>query len=381
MWRVLAILIGISSCTPASTSAAGVDAGVVPPHARLLGLNDVTFLLPLESLDAGSPFPNPFEVIPFASFDRLSNGAPVVRTDLARLRVLAVRFDLCDRAAPLPCAGDADGVFRLVLQPVYGMPARVEDVAFHAFFPVPRAEVPEVIDQLRALAELQDMPRAAALQVNTAFGSNEAYREQLGALVSRYTKAAALYRLTLFGQETERAAIVWIFRGEERTGGGGLGAIELPSGLGTSQEVLLFGGDSYQVTPLADVPPGFARGVMESSFRTAPPSEQLDSVKSLAAVDNPSLHTSNTVQCASCHLSTTVLPPRAADAGIDLGTLAETYRAPLFDQTPLGAQNFRFRTLRALGYFVDTPLVSQRVINETANVLGEIEQRFPPPPP
>ena len=381
MWRVLAMLIGLSACTPAPPSDAGVDAGFVPTHTRLLGLNDVTFLLPLESLDAGSPFPSPFEVIPFASFDRLSNGAPVVRTDLRRLRVLAVRFDLCDRAAPVPCAEDADGVFRLVLQPVYGVPARVEDVAFHGFFPVPRAEVPEVVDQLRALAELQDVPRGAALGVNTAFGSNEAYREQLGALVSRYAKAAALYRLTLFGQETERAAIVWIFRGEERMGGGGgLGPIELPSALGTSQEVLLFGGDSYQVTPLADVPLGFTRVVMESSFRNALPAEQLTSVKSLAAVDNPSLHTSNTVQCASCHLSTTLLPPRAADAGIDLGTLAETWRAPLFNQTPLGAQNLRFRTLRALGYFVETPLVSLRVINETANVLGELEQRFPPPP-
>lgn len=265
MWRVLAMLIGLSACTPASTSDAGVDGGFVPTHARVLGLNDVTFLLPLESLDAGSPFPNPFEVIPFASFDRLSNGAPVVRTELARLRVLAVRFDLCDRAAPLPCAEDAEGVFRLVLQPVYGVPARVEDVAFHAFFPVPRAEVPEVVDQLRALAQLQDVPRNAALQVNTAFGSNDAYREQLGALVSRYAKATALYRLTLFGQETERAAIVWIFRGEERSGSGGLGPIELPSGLGTSQEVLLFGGDSYQVTPLADVPPGFARAELQVS--------------------------------------------------------------------------------------------------------------------
>lgn len=379
MVRALVMLVALSACTPASMIDAGVDAGFVPTHTRLLGLNDVTFLLPLESLDAGSPFPNPFEVIPFASFDRLSSAAPAVRTDLSRLRLLGLRFDLCDRAAPVPCAEDADGVFRLVLQPVYGSPARVEDVAFHAFFPVPRVEVPEVVDELRALADLQDVPRAAALRVNTAFLSNDAYRERLGALVSRYAQASRLYRLTLFGQETERAAIVWIFRGEERVGSGGLGPIELPGALGTQQEVLLFGGDSYQLTPLADVPTGFSRAVMESSFRNALASEQLQSVQGLAAVDNPLLHTSGTVQCASCHLSTTLLPPRAADAGIDLGTLDQVYRAPLFDQTPLGTQNLRFRTLRALGYFVDTPLVSQRVINETANVLSELEQRFPPP--
>ena len=39
----------------------------------------------------------------------------------------------------------------------------------------------------------------------------------------------------------------------------------------------------------------------------------------------------------------------------------------------------RFRTLRALGYFVDAPLISQRVINETAHVLSELEQRNPVP--
>ena len=58
------------------------------------------------------------------------------------------------------------GVFRLVLQPVYGAPPKVEDVALHAFFGVPRAEVPQVVDELRALAAQQDLPRAAALQVN-----------------------------------------------------------------------------------------------------------------------------------------------------------------------------------------------------------------------
>lgn len=378
MWRAL-LLLGLSACGTPLAADAGVDAGFVPTQSHALGLNDVTFLLPLEELDAGSPFPNPFELIPFASFDRLTSAAPVVRTDLARLRVVAVRFDVCDRAGPGPCAEDADGVFRLVLQPVYGTPPKVEDVALHGFFAVPRAEVPRVVDELRGLAAQQDLPHAAALRVNTTFQTAAAYRAQFGALVSRYAKAPRLHRLTLFGQETERAAIVWSFRGEERVGGGGLGPIEIPGVMTTQQEVLLFGGDSYQLTPLADFPSGFSRAVMESSFRNAPAAAQLESVKALAAVENPTLHTANTVQCASCHLSTTVLPARAADAGIDLGTLEEVYRAPLFDQTPLGNQSARFRTLRALGYFVDTPLVSQRVVNETANVLDELERRYPPP--
>ena len=368
MWRLLGLACVLSACGSTSTPDASVDAGFVPTQTRLLGLNDVTVLLPLESLDAGTTFPSPVEMIPFSAFDRLTSAMPRVVTDLGRLRVLGVRFDICDRAQPVPCEENADGVFRLVLQPVFGAPPRVEDVTFHAFYAVPRAEVPQVVDELRELAALQDVPRGAALQVN----ASPAFRARLGTLVGRYAKGARMHRLTMFGQESDRAALVWIFRGEERAV-----PIQIPGINAQSQEVLLFGGDSYSLTPVADFPLGFSRVVMESNFRNSTSTEQLESVKSLVAVDNPTLHTANTVQCASCHLATTVLAPRATDAGVDVNTLAENFSSSTFDLTPLGNPSARFRTLRALGYFGDQPLVSQRVINETVNVLSELEVRFP----
>ncbi len=52
----LALMVSMGCGTPASPDAgldAGTDAGVyVPTERRLLGLNDVTWLLPLEALDA-----------------------------------------------------------------------------------------------------------------------------------------------------------------------------------------------------------------------------------------------------------------------------------------------------------------------------------------
>ena len=36
-------------------------------------------------------------------------------------------------------------------------------------------------------------------------------------------------------------------------------------------------------------------------------------------------------------------------------------------------------TLRAPGYLRTQPMISQRVVNETAQVLTEIEARYPPP--
>lgn len=364
--------------TPTPSPDAGVDASVpfVPTQTRLLGLNDVTWLLPLEALDAGSPFPAPNALIPFASFTRLTAAQPVVRTDLPRLRLVALRFDICDRGQPVPCAEDADGVFRLVLQPVFADPPQVEDVAFHAFFPVPRAEVPQVVDELRALAALQDVPRGSALRVNTAFRTDANYRAKLGALVSRYATSSKMFRMTLFGQETEHATVVWVFRGEELQGGV-LQPITIPGIDAGTQEVLLFGGDSYMVTPLVDEPAGFARAVMETSFRNSTAAEQQESVRGLLAIDNPTLHTANTVQCASCHVTTTITTPRASDAGIDVTTFPERFASPTFDLGALGGHAPRSRTMRALGYFNDQPLVSVRVAAESANVLTELETRYP----
>ncbi len=372
----------LTGCGAAVHPDAGVeDAGVfVPTQTRPLGLNDLTWLLPLDPLDAVSPFPGAAELLPLGSFTRLTTAEPVVRTDLARLRLVAFRFDLCDRATTAPCAEDADAILRLVLQPVFPGPALADDIALHAFFPVPRAEVPAVVDELRGLAAQYGLARESALQVNTAFTTDADYRAKLGAFLSRYAKSTRLFRLTLFGQESEHAAIVWVFRGEEMQGGS-LQPIPIADVNATSQEVLLFGGDSYLVTPLADAPPGFGRAVMETTFRNSSSAEQLESVRSLLAVDSPKLHTSATAQCVSCHLATTLLAPRSTDAGIDLIPLTERFTAPPFDLTPLGSQSARTRTLRALGYFGATALVSQRVVNETANVVGEVERRFPPAQP
>ena len=349
-----------------------VDAGppFVPTHTRALGLNDLTFLFPLENLDAGTRFPDAATLLPFASVTRLTSASPRVDVNLQRLRVVAVRFDLCDRALPGPCPRSADGVLRVVLQPVLSNPPSVEDIALHAFFPVPAGDLPRFVDGLRGLAEVQGLPRTAPLQVVPP-------RPELAALINPYLSADRLLRLTLFGQESERSAVVWVFRGEELQGGR-LRPIVIPGIDAGTQEVLLFSGDSFSLVPVADAPPGFERATMASSFRAATAAEQLESVRALLAVDNPLRHTSNTVQCASCHLTTTVTPARAADAGIAVTSLPERYDTGEVDPTPLGPPETRRRTMRNLGYFESVPLVSQRVVNETAHTLEEVEARFPP---
>lgn len=379
--RLLLLLLLTAGCGGTSVASdGGGDAGPPyrPTEARLLGLNDVTWLLPLEAPDAGSPFPAPEALLPRANFERLTTLPGDVAAALSQLRVVALRVDLCDRPTTAPCAPGADGMLRLVLQPVLPGPWAA-DVALHAFYPLPAAELPALVDELRALARLQDVPRAAALRVNTAFTSSPEYRARLGALVSTWASAPRLHRLTLFGQVTHNAALEWVFRGEEKRGAGFV-PIVIPAVADTTQQVAFFGATSYTGVPLADAPAGFQRAMLDTSFRAGTAEEQREALEALAAVDNPTLHTADTVQCVTCHVATTLLGPRAADAGVALTSLTARYTSTTFDLTPLGVGGVRELTLRALGYLGEAPLVAQRVVNETANVLGELEARFPAAP-
>lgn len=81
------------------------DAGSYTPiECRAgLGLNDATYLLPLWAPDAGSPFPTAEAMIPRVLFDRVSTTPGDVVADLSRLRIVAIRFDICNRSTTAPC--------------------------------------------------------------------------------------------------------------------------------------------------------------------------------------------------------------------------------------------------------------------------------------
>lgn len=377
---LLAVLvIGCSPPMPVPDAGEPFDAGsYTPVESRPLGLNDATYLLPLSAADAGSPFPSPEAMIPRVLFDRLSTTPGDVITDLSRLRIVALRFDICDRSTTAPCSETADGVIRLVLQPTFN-DGSVEDVALHAFYPVPRNEVYEAVDTLRALARLQNVPTGSALRVNTAFGVDAEFTSTLAAFVRRYASAPRIIRLTLFGQMTNRAALIWVFRGIEKRAGG-FARIEIPDLMEIDQVSLLFSATEFQTMPQADEPKGFARAMSLRSFMDGTAEQKKEALEALVASDNPTLNTADTIQCVTCHVTTTVLPERAMVAGVDVTTLTNRYTSTQFDLTPLGDVALRFRTLRALGYLRNTPLVAQRTVNETAHVLGELEARYPPAP-
>lgn len=193
----------------------------------------------------------------------------------------------------------------------------------------------------------------------------------------KYAVASNIFRLTVFGQKTNQAALIWVFRGVERKGDQFV-RIQIPGIQEIDQVSLLFSSTEFRTMPQADEPKGFSRAMNASEFRMASPAAQLEALEAMAATDNPALHTSDTIQCVTCHVTTTVLADRLNIANVSAAALTSQFTSTQFDLRPLGEDAARFRTLRALGWIGASPLVAQRTVNETANVIAEIEARFPP---
>jgi hypothetical protein len=136
---------------------------------------------------------------------------------------------------------------------------------------------------------------------------------------------------------------------------------------------------SYDITPATDTPSGLMTALKQATFEAADMTQQRESLAALVALENPLSHTAETVACVACHVSTIVMPVRAASGTIDPLTLPGRYTSKYDLSTTGGRSAATPEVIRALGYLRATVLISQRVVNDTAQTLTEIEQRFPPP--
>jgi len=148
-------------------------------------------------------------------------------------------------------------------------------------------------------------------------------------------------------------------------------------GSAVTETVFTSGSASFDVQPMTDTPPGLLGAIVSGRFNAADIDTQRASLAALTAVDNPLTHTPETVACVACHVSTLVLQTRADSRAIDPYTLPGRYTSA-FDLSTGGGESGKTQiAIRALGYRGNVTLISQRVVNETAQVLTEIEARFP----
>lgn len=356
----------------AGGSDAGPPAGCRTPDGGtpVFGLNDVSILVP-PSIDLVPVA----QLIPRAIYDRVIRNPAAgggidqdfIFNAYDEFRVVAVRFDLCDRIASGPCPVN-DPRFRLVLQRVQMSQAR--DTALHAFFTVPAAELQPILGELEALARLQATSTAAVLQPSPALRAspNGMYAQKLGALLRRYCTTTTLSRLTFFAQPDLFAQIRWVFRGVELDGGA-FADIPIPHATDGGIQHVLLGRNGYDVTMLADAPAGFARATSERAIAMSSPAQITEALSALAEINDPLSRGVDTLQCVACHVATPLVQPRA-----DAGTVPARFTSSYDLSLDGGDSPASLGSLRAFGWFGDRPMISQRVVNETAQLLAELQQ-------
>ncbi len=372
------MIMALSACTSES-------------EPSTLGMNDVSILLPLPYAATTATLVHMTgdgagDLVPRDLFAGLEGSTIAIPYE--DFQIVAVRFDLCDRATPGPCADGEDGRLRVVYQPIDPVTANADDVALHAFYAIPAADLPDVVESLRALAKLQNVPPNSPLNVNAASAD---YLAQLRSLVLRYAVPSGLVRLTLFALDSP-TVVEWMFRGVELVAGSfqpiavvGTGAAlqEVQLGVGKMPDVAFQ--PSYFIGTMIGVaqsPPGpdassYDVALSADAFAAASAPSQMLSLEALAAAQNPLLTVPATEQCVACHTSTVLTRDRATLAAVDPTTIQSTFTSPGRDLTTIGQSITDASSLRAFGWLDTDPEISQRVVNDTAEVLDEIAARFP----
>lgn len=384
-----------AALAPLDAAAPVADTGPSWP----LGMNDVTILAPLPAsmttpvlLRGTDPAQDGTPLVPKELFDRI--GEPACKSgtsvtcsgeravlfsdDYENLHLVAVRFALCDRNQPGACTAGEDGSLRLVWQPMRGNQA-FDDVGVHAMFAIPNAQLPSAVGALRELAQLQAAPVSAPLTVSPALSdpTKPAYAEKLRAFVRAYALRSQLLRLAINAQPAQYAQVRWVLRGVERGADGAFHDIVIPGSEAVQQEVILRG-LGFEATPSVNLPTGFDIVLSQSVFQELPPDAQLAGLTALVATDHPLKVAPGTAPCVSCHTATLLFKDRVNPAAPAVQEILRSDYVTTYDVSlGTGGPLFSGRTLRALGYLFQTPVISRRVAHETAQVLTEIAQRFP----
>jgi hypothetical protein len=269
---------------------------------------------------------------------------------------------------------------RVVFQPRLAQPFVVAaDVGLHAFYTIPTAELGFVINELRAVARLNGTETFSDLELRESPSSSIGGVQRFDALLKTYVNPDRLIRLALMGQDARSSTPHVVFRGLELHDGQWTD-MNVAGIAATQQDAALTDTDpSYDVTPVADSPANFALTLTSGSFNAATPAAQRDALDALVATQNPLLHTSATVQCIACHVSTYLGVHRAQVAVIGLGTLPSRFATTRNVHLLNSISTTSPVSLHAFGWLGGEVAISQRVANETAMVLDEIQQRFPVP--
>lgn len=359
-----------------------------------LGLNDISILVPLPKNVSEfnlliSPKMN--ELIPLDMFQRF----PSLDGDLTsltmytdHLRAVGIRFDPCFIGGfpPLQCRFQ----IRIVWQPVmYNAEIKgytTLDVAMHSFYDFNFQQWVKIKNELSEIAKISKINTTLPLQIHPYLkqnGLNSNYWKKLSALILKNASSTTLTQVTAM---TLRAQQFWTFSGFEKKSNQ-WESIAIPRlGENDHDKVTL---QLFNLTRLSMENPkeffGFISDLkgIDSERWNEFVNSSLDFKKTYTEdevryvisrgyeFENPQWHNPGTVDCVSCHISQSVRMwgKNNFPNWNPLLFMGFEYQNKKSNLTNVSPAQDNVNRLRGFGYFETDPAISQRVINESAEIL------------
>ncbi|MGO9445785.1 MAG: hypothetical protein ACLPXB_13550 [Thiobacillaceae bacterium] len=306
------------------------------------------------------------------------------------LRVVTARLDPCfkvkDDNGRDTCLPQVRLVWQPVVPAVYGSTGKLgvleaRDAAIHTFYTLAPKQFQRLLASYTALVKDAGMDLSTEpLQINPILikqGLNGRFARELRELLSKYVGRTTLWRVTamqaLVGDDE------WVFTGFNVRSGTAQ-TLAIPRiGTGFQRiEVAQFNHSSFAnavVSPLsAVVEANYLPDVLRAKSINQKSMSAADLAIAVVEIENPAKNSPETVDCVSCHVAQ---PEGSILSGTISGILSRPEVQTHAFQSVLPLHNTGLRqadthVLRAAGYIERDLAPSRRLINETANVVREL---------
>ncbi len=394
---------GSSSGRGGSSGSAGSAGGGTGKLISPVAMNDVSILFPLGNAsdysaghlraDAlgsrGALLPSwIFQKLPIAGSSPAGIGAPGT-APYANMRVVGLRLDPCfGELVPSPTSTTCRNHLRLVFQELQasGEDVSAFDSGVHAIYSITREDLLAMVNEILRLRQAAGGqggkgPLAPhALMVSQ--GLSGSFSTALQKLILQYAGEQNLVRAT--AMSSENAGFQWAFFGFDVTGAPATASpitiATLPAtGAANATREIFFRGFQTSTDPIGSFTPK----------PTDPDDFTVLADVQLARVDNPTIYTPETVDCARCHTAT----PLGQNVARDRLHLSETADAEAFQPDgrwvtadEMKTTDFSFASatnpnrpavnVHSFSYADGLPAINQRTVNETAAVVRFLNDAF-----
>lgn len=298
------------------------------------------------------------------------------------LRVVAVRIDPC---FPLPTPQSCQRQIRLVWQPLEVGPrhrVQVIDASLHSFYLLSDADFNNLLKDLSIWkAKYKVQTQGQPLQIHPAWaedGDNSPALSEFNLIVLKYAGLQNLIRVT--AMVLRGAGDMWAFQGFT-VNQGKLELLRIPridrfAQAFINQTVPSDHFEQGQINPAPAGDDSFNNVITDSSkFNSGFEDLLRKELRTMYRIENPKVFNPENMDCVSCHAAQPArqwIAGNRADIGLDNIWQDFAYKNARYNLNNQSPNLGNTQIIRAFGYFNSDVAISQRVINESAEVADSL---------